>query len=72
MSSTSSTAYSAQWYNRAHHPEDPWVSPGNHHSDIGTANIVYGANSFAGSSHSMMLSQNNGANVYIRCSAVCV
>ena len=72
MSSTSSTAYSAQWYNRAHHPEDPWVSLGNHHSDIGTANIVYGANSFAGSSHTMMLSQNNGANVYIRCSAVCV
>ena len=61
-SSTSSTAYSARWFNRGS-PEDPWVSLGDHYSDINTANIVYGENSFSWSSHTMMLSQNNGGNV---------
>ena len=42
-SSSSSTPYSAIWYNRSANTEDPWISIGNHPTQI-----VYGDNSTTG------------------------
>jgi len=59
-SSINSTSYKARWYRRSStYSEDPWISVTDHHTAMGTGEIVYGESS-APSSHYI-----DSANVYI-------
>eukprot|EP00927_Polykrikos_kofoidii_P028198 TRINITY_DN24650_c0_g2_i1.p1 TRINITY_DN24650_c0_g2~~TRINITY_DN24650_c0_g2_i1.p1 ORF type:complete len:1139 (+),score=129.46 TRINITY_DN24650_c0_g2_i1:60-3476(+) len=69
-SSTNDQQYSARWYRRHGHAEDPWVSLEDHTAAIGNGNIVYGENLFGGAHAAKILPVHQGANVYIRKGAI--
>ncbi|MEZ6132524.1 MAG: PEP-CTERM sorting domain-containing protein [Planctomycetaceae bacterium] len=57
-------------YNRTGFPEDPWLSALDHADAIGSGNILYGEDSFGGAHALNVLPVYNGANVFIRNSAI--
>jgi len=65
-SSTSDGSYTAKWYHRENHSEDPWISLTDHGGAIGSGEILYGANSFGYGHASNILPHHNGANVFVR------
>jgi len=59
-SSISSTSYAARWYRRSSkYTEDPWISVTDHHTALGTGEIVYGESSAPSPNYI------DSANVYI-------
>ena len=61
-SSLNSDIHTAKWYHRQSDPQDPWVSLLDH--DGGSDSMLYGEASSTDNVKSV--SDNNGANVYIR------
>jgi len=66
MSSKSSSPHAARWYRRQGNKEDPWISTIDHGPAIGQGEIVYGEQSFGSTHANTVLSQHDGANVFIR------
>lgn len=59
-------AHQALWYHRSTHLEDPWISLEDHDDAVYAATVLYGENDWYGDSRDALLSDHNGANVYIR------
>jgi len=57
-------------YHRPGNAEDPWLSLIDHGDAIAAGKILYGANSFNGNHATKVLPVHNGANVFIRNTAV--
>lgn len=57
-------------YHRPGNPEDPWLSLIDHGDAIPAGKILYGANSYTGAHATTVLPVHNGANVFIRNTAV--
>ena len=66
LSSTSSEIYTAKWYRRQGHSEDPWISLTDHGGAINTGDILYGGNAFSSNHANSILPHHNGANVWVR------
>jgi len=58
--------HTAKWYRRAGVWEDPWVSLTDHHSAIGSGDILYGGGSYGNDHAATVLPHRNGANVFVR------
>jgi hypothetical protein len=65
-SSNSDSPYTAAWYNRQGTSEDPWISVIDHASAISAGMLVYGEGSFNWATHTQVLQDHNGANVFVR------
>jgi hypothetical protein len=58
--------HEVQWYHRSTSLEDPWISLKDHLDSVYDATVLYGENDWYGDSRDSLLSDHNGANVYIR------
>ena len=58
--------HSVLWYHRSTNLEDPWISLEDHFDSVYSATVLYGENDWYGDSRDTLLSDHNGANVYIR------
>lgn len=63
-SSLQDSGYTAKWYRRKNHFEDPWISLGDHKDCRKNGDVLYGGNSQISWAHH--LEQMGGARVYIR------
>merc|ERR1711990_806955 len=63
-SSLNANGHTAAMYRRKPNKEDPWISLVNHHTAIGSSQMMYGENNFGGA-HASILKKHQGADVYI-------